>query len=621
MSIWTPEELVLLNKAVRSKEHVTITNLIKLYQQRTNATMLKNSHPSLVAVQENNSDLLQYFLSNQPIDSKTINNCIEISLVTNHLEVFKALFARENQLNLGINPNNSIPVSQSLFREAFDQFVDKISILHQTIRLAKKFKDYKILEFLLSLPNHIVDQPFAHKRLQNCTELLLACLKSPQEPRDINVIRLLLKYGADPYLRVNNNGTSFTIISFIEDELRENPRDPEANEIMSLIQTELKHRGSRERDSSPEHSSSSTLSSPRSTTGSFSSSPKDGSPNGTPPSYSVMPDSPPRVSSSSSVSSASSSPNGSPPRDATEQTAKSEFKYTINKALPKDKFEKTFYIRIHPDTPLDHLKDYYFSGIKLDWYHPSKGDNAFHFAVETEFFAIAEAMLSWGVSVNILDLFGRNIIQRIAKSSRELEDQWMDIERLEFIFKDRPHLKQKPEINYQDKEGNTALHLAAVKGANEVVAFLLKHGADPSITNGARLTAEQYADKCQNPEKRAAIKKLLQSSGLRNGQSIANKPAEIQYHAAAQPAFSYSNSNSSMMFQGSRASASTPVSITTRSSPQQVGAIFTNPPLSVAQLPKPFKKADVVIEPPAVIPRDVKQSASKSNLLKNILGK
>ena len=98
MPIWTPGELELLNKAVAGNDHGIIGNLVNLYKQRTKVPSIKNNHPILIAAQENNGALLQYFLSNQTIDSKTINNCIEISLLRNHLEVFKVLFSKENQI-------------------------------------------------------------------------------------------------------------------------------------------------------------------------------------------------------------------------------------------------------------------------------------------------------------------------------------------------------------------------------------------------------------------------------------------------------------------------------------------------------------------------------------------
>lgn len=38
-------------------------------------------------------------------------------------------------------------------------------------------------------------------------------------------------------------------------------------------------------------------------------------------------------------------------------------------------------------------------------------------------------------------------------------------------------------VNYKDSEGDTALHWAVILGNSDAVAFLLSHGADPSIKN------------------------------------------------------------------------------------------------------------------------------------------
>ncbi|NPV01248.1 MAG: hypothetical protein HPY53_07690 [Brevinematales bacterium] len=70
-------------------------------------------------------------------------------------------------------------------------------------------------------------------------------------------------------------------------------------------------------------------------------------------------------------------------------------------------------------------------------------------------------------------------------------------------------LKNKADINYQDKAGNTALHTVSQKSAilsklkggpnpEKIIEFLLKQGIDPKIKNKNGLTALHYAVKEQN---------------------------------------------------------------------------------------------------------------------------
>jgi ankyrin repeat protein len=57
----------------------------------------------------------------------------------------------------------------------------------------------------------------------------------------------------------------------------------------------------------------------------------------------------------------------------------------------------------------------------------------------------------------------------------------------------QPLLVNYPHINQQDAQGMTPLHRAAAQGHDNIVRILLEHGADFTLTNNNRLTAQELA--------------------------------------------------------------------------------------------------------------------------------
>src|SRR5262249_6932594 len=50
------------------------------------------------------------------------------------------------------------------------------------------------------------------------------------------------------------------------------------------------------------------------------------------------------------------------------------------------------------------------------------------------------------------------------------------------------------DVNARDAEGNTALHHAAARGDNELILYLVEHGADPTVVNRSGQTTVDMAN-------------------------------------------------------------------------------------------------------------------------------
>ncbi|KAF1971681.1 ankyrin, partial [Bimuria novae-zelandiae CBS 107.79] len=67
-------------------------------------------------------------------------------------------------------------------------------------------------------------------------------------------------------------------------------------------------------------------------------------------------------------------------------------------------------------------------------------------------------------------------------------------------------------VDVQDKNGNTALHVAAMSPT--CVAMLLKHGANPNLVNSKNLTPLLYALKSATSENESGLQQLLKASDI-----------------------------------------------------------------------------------------------------------
>jgi uncharacterized protein len=73
------------------------------------------------------------------------------------------------------------------------------------------------------------------------------------------------------------------------------------------------------------------------------------------------------------------------------------------------------------------------------------------------------------------------------------------------------------DVNAQDHEGNTALHHAAARGDNEMILYLVKHGADVKIVDReGKTTVDMANGPVQRIQPFPETIKLLESLGAKN---------------------------------------------------------------------------------------------------------
>jgi ankyrin repeat protein len=99
---------------------------------------------------------------------------------------------------------------------------------------------------------------------------------------------------------------------------------------------------------------------------------------------------------------------------------------------------------------------------------------------------------------------------RVAQQHRHVPDGWLPAARY-FIE------ELGVDVNMRDADGFTALHHAAARGDNEVILYLVKHGADVMAVNRAGQTT---VDMANSPEQRTQpfpeTIKLLEGMGAKN---------------------------------------------------------------------------------------------------------
>ena len=99
---------------------------------------------------------------------------------------------------------------------------------------------------------------------------------------------------------------------------------------------------------------------------------------------------------------------------------------------------------------------------------------------------------------------------RVAQQHRHVPDGWMPAAKY-FVE------ELKVDVNMRDADGFTALHHAAARGDNEMIMYLVKHGADVMAVNRAGQTT---VDMANSPEQRTQpfpeTIKLLEGMGAKN---------------------------------------------------------------------------------------------------------
>jgi ankyrin repeat protein len=73
------------------------------------------------------------------------------------------------------------------------------------------------------------------------------------------------------------------------------------------------------------------------------------------------------------------------------------------------------------------------------------------------------------------------------------------------------------DVNAQDHEGNTALHHAAARGDNEMILYLVKHGADVKLVDReGKTTVDMANGPVQRIQPFPETIKLLEGLGAKN---------------------------------------------------------------------------------------------------------
>ena len=121
-----------------------------------------------------------------------------------------------------------------------------------------------------------------------------------------------------------------------------------------------------------------------------------------------------------------------------------------------------------------------------------------HFAAENGHTEIVEILLEHGADPNLPDIEGTTPLHFAAENGHT-----------EIV---RKLLTKGADPNLPDIEGITPLHFATFNGHPTIVEVLLQHGADPHTLNKKRLTPKDYLEFVEDPEKEAAIERMLEQA-------------------------------------------------------------------------------------------------------------
>lgn len=234
------------------------------------------------------------------------------------------------------------------------------------------------------------------------------------------------------------------------------------------------------------------------------------------------------------------------------------------------------------------------------------------------------------VDINITNKHKRTFLHLVAK--RKFDGNNRPLNHLKNLFLNYGD-KYFIDVNAKDKDGNTPLHLAGANGNTELVTELLKHKADGSIKNNEGLFPYDYAAReCKDAQNKVAVLAVMPKGSIvvstpliaRSTQASPSLAATNTRGAPPSVTTSYIESRAGV-FSGRQDSSRIPEPIPAqRTQAAQVGAIYVPPPLTHDQLPRPFKKPDMIIMPPEAAPVQSSENKSKStvaNKLKGVFGK
>lgn len=124
----------------------------------------------------------------------------------------------------------------------------------------------------------------------------------------------------------------------------------------------------------------------------------------------------------------------------------------------------------------------------------SDGDTPLHLAITDGYEDIVQILLEHSANISM--------VNRAKSTPLHQASYWERIKVVQNLLKQ----KQKPNINAQDSDGDTALHLAIYKDCGEVVQILLEHDASVTIANNNIHTPLHLASSF---EQAGVVQKLL----------------------------------------------------------------------------------------------------------------
>ncbi|KAF5306570.1 hypothetical protein FQR65_LT07297 [Abscondita terminalis] len=148
------------------------------------------------------------------------------------------------------------------------------------------------------------------------------------------------------------------------------------------------------------------------------------------------------------------------------------------------------------------------------------GETALHFSLKNENFDVASFLIDEGADVNLCNGVDMTPFLEVCK-----------IGHYEIVKKIRPKMTQ---INFQKRDGETALHLSLKHQKRDVATFLIDEGADVNLSNNFGETSLFYACRFGDIELVKKIRKFVSDVNLKNmdgdtvlGLSIRNENFEM----------------------------------------------------------------------------------------------
>lgn len=287
MPVWSQEEIAQLVDAVVAEDSTTITKLMNLYQQRTPVKLLKDLPHYFIAAYEGIFPLYEHYLKKQQIADDDLFNCLDMALFMERMAFLQGFFSSKHvnyDPNYRLSSDKNVLIAQQARGKENNT---EITLLCSAEAFASQDKKYlPFLEFILKLPKIQINQ-LLRKGYFSTTRIFFA-IYSDTDPK---LIKLLLDHGADPLQEVMASRDShkqvFNVFTFLDfnDQHRFQPISHTAEYRKMLKEWQTKQLNN-ERESDEGYSSGER--SPAST-GSAEGSPKNRSPEHSPPKHSVMP--------------------------------------------------------------------------------------------------------------------------------------------------------------------------------------------------------------------------------------------------------------------------------------------------------------------------------------------